>query len=371
MAKPAAMLLALDTCFNACSVALFDDVRGAVVASRLAVMERGHAEAIGPMVEAVFEEAGIAPSVLTRIAVTYGPGTFTGLRIGLAYAKGMALALDIPLVGLDSLTAAIAPHFHIDGEIAVVYQAGRSGLCYWMRFDGAAAKPLIPPSLSSLADVIVGLKDDTLYVFLDEKVDPDLLQIEGREIVPVNLDAKYFAAYAATLPSSFTEVVPLYLRAPDAKPSVSAEASTARVRLVKPDDLEAMSAIHMQSFDHGWTAESFGSSLSLPGAGALVVELAGTVYGFVQYQWVAGEAEINTICVSPNYRRQHFGHELLRGLIDYLKTIRTQKVFLEVASGNLAARRLYDHHGFQPTGLRRGYYADGQDAITMTLELRA
>ena len=363
------MLLALDTCFNGCSAALFDEERG-VVASRLAVMERGHAEALGPMVEAVFAEAGVAPSALSRIAVTFGPGTFTGLRIGLAYAKGMALALDIPLIGLDSLTAMAAPHFGGEGSLLVVQQAGGTGQFYWAAYDLAASRALSAPSVGSLEDVAGFVGQGNWIV-----VGSGALALRAQLPHSVNMnaaepDASHFAAYAATLANS-ADVEPLYLRAPDAKPSVAVDASTAHVRLVKPQDLEALSAIHMQSFPHGWSAKSIASSLSLPGAGALVVELAGMVYGFVQYQWVAGEAEINTICVSPNYRRQHFGNDLLQGLIDYLKTIRTQKVFLEVADDNAAARGLYVRHGFQRTGLRKGYYAGGQDAITMTLELAA
>ncbi len=99
------MLLVIDTCFNACSAALYDEGTASVVASGYQEMERGHAEALGPMVERLFAESNTKPNQLTRIAVTYGPGTFTGLRIGLSYAKGMALALDIPLVGLNSLKA--------------------------------------------------------------------------------------------------------------------------------------------------------------------------------------------------------------------------------------------------------------------------
>jgi [ribosomal protein S18]-alanine N-acetyltransferase len=113
------------------------------------------------------------------------------------------------------------------------------------------------------------------------------------------------------------------------------------------------------------------SSLSIPGAAAVVVELAGTIYGFVQFQWVAGEAEINTICVLPNYRRQHFGRDLMLGLIQHLQAMATTKLFLEVAENNAAARGLYESFGFQVNGVRKGYYADGQNAVTMVKEMTA
>jgi [ribosomal protein S18]-alanine N-acetyltransferase len=69
--------------------------------------------------------------------------------------------------------------------------------------------------------------------------------------------------------------------------------------------------------------------------------------------------------VSPNYRRQGFGQDLLRGLLAHLKNLETSKVFLEVSAQNIPAIALYEAHGFQRNGLRKAYYADGSDAITM------
>ncbi|MCH7931874.1 MAG: tRNA (adenosine(37)-N6)-threonylcarbamoyltransferase complex dimerization subunit type 1 TsaB, partial [Proteobacteria bacterium] len=91
-------VLALDTATAACSVALWSD--GTVLAQRFATMARGHAEALMPMVEAVMAEAGLAFADLDLVATTVGPGTFTGLRVGLAAARGLALAGGLPIVGV-------------------------------------------------------------------------------------------------------------------------------------------------------------------------------------------------------------------------------------------------------------------------------
>jgi tRNA threonylcarbamoyl adenosine modification protein YeaZ/ribosomal-protein-alanine acetyltransferase len=334
------MLLVLDTCFNACSAALYDEGAARVVASGYEAMERGHAEALGLMVERLFVETGIQPDRLSRIVVTYGPGSFTGLRIGLSFAKGMALALDIPLVGIDSLEATAAAHFGAGKKFVVAHKAGGTGLYYWSSFDGAR---LSPPALGS-AEIFSSL---------------------GAQYIDARLDAKDFAAYAAGLPVTTIAVAPLYLRPPDAKPSISIAAASAHVRLASTGDVAVMADIHAQSFAKGWTQADLTSMLAVPGAGALVVELAGTLYGFVQYQWVEGEAEINTICVSPNYRRQHFGRDLLDALLTHLTLGKTSKVFLEVAANNAAALGLYETYGFGRSGTRKAYYADGTDAIAM------
>ena len=86
------LILGLDTCLSSCSVAVLDGER--VLASAREVMARGHQERLAPMAQAVMAEAGLAFDRLDRIAVTVGPGSFTGLRVGIAFAKGLALALE-------------------------------------------------------------------------------------------------------------------------------------------------------------------------------------------------------------------------------------------------------------------------------------
>ena len=90
-------ILALDTSMTACSVALWR--QGGVVWSRRRDMERGHAEALMPMLRDVLDGAGCGVSDLDLVAVTVGPGAFTGLRIGLAAARGLALAAELPCFG--------------------------------------------------------------------------------------------------------------------------------------------------------------------------------------------------------------------------------------------------------------------------------
>lgn len=98
-------LLAVDTALGACSAAVLDDEN--VLAHRLEPMERGHAERIAPMVREVMEESGIAFANLDRLAVTIGPGTFTGQRVGMAFMRGLRIALKRPLVGITTLEAMI------------------------------------------------------------------------------------------------------------------------------------------------------------------------------------------------------------------------------------------------------------------------
>jgi tRNA threonylcarbamoyladenosine biosynthesis protein TsaB len=94
-------ILAVDTALGACSVAILDNDR--LLAHRFSVMPRGHAEALAPMVEAAMQEAACSFTALDRLAVTTGPGTFTGQRVGIAFMRALRVALGIPLVGLTTL----------------------------------------------------------------------------------------------------------------------------------------------------------------------------------------------------------------------------------------------------------------------------
>ena len=95
------LVLALDTAMSACSVALVAD--GHALAVRSQAMERGHAEALMPMIENVMSEGKRAYADLDLVAATLGPGAFTGIRIGLAAARGIALAANKPCVGVTTL----------------------------------------------------------------------------------------------------------------------------------------------------------------------------------------------------------------------------------------------------------------------------
>ncbi|WP_114859383.1 tRNA (adenosine(37)-N6)-threonylcarbamoyltransferase complex dimerization subunit type 1 TsaB [Azospirillum brasilense] len=113
-------VLGLDTATSGCSAALWDD--GAVTVRRREPMARGQAEALVPLAHAVMTEAGCAFDALDRIAVTVGPGAFTGLRIALAAARGFALAAGLPVVGITSFDAVAhgLPDAERDGRAVLV-----------------------------------------------------------------------------------------------------------------------------------------------------------------------------------------------------------------------------------------------------------
>src|SRR5712671_5273176 len=103
------LILAIDTALDACAAGVLDTDSGRMIAQESLAMKRGHAEALMPLIARVMKQAGIAFTSLDRVAATTGPGSFTGLRVGLSAARGIALAADKPVVGLTTLTAYAAP----------------------------------------------------------------------------------------------------------------------------------------------------------------------------------------------------------------------------------------------------------------------
>ena len=114
------LILAIDTALDACAAALLDTEAGKLIAQEAQAMKRGHAEALMPLIGRVIAASGIAFTDLGRIAVTTGPGSFTGLRVGLSAARGIALAANIPAVGVTTLAAYAAPIVSQNDEHPVV-----------------------------------------------------------------------------------------------------------------------------------------------------------------------------------------------------------------------------------------------------------
>src|ERR1700750_2023593 len=103
------LILAIDTALDACSAGVLDTRASKLIAQESLPSRRGHAEALMPLIARVMRQASLAFTARDRIAVTTGPGSFTGLRVGLSAARGIALAADRPVIGLTTLTAFAAP----------------------------------------------------------------------------------------------------------------------------------------------------------------------------------------------------------------------------------------------------------------------
>jgi tRNA threonylcarbamoyladenosine biosynthesis protein TsaB len=201
-------VLVIDTCLGACQVGRFQD--GRMTAGLSEPMERGHQERLAPMAAEVMAGASFAD--LDKIVVTIGPGSFTGLRVGLAFAKGVQLATGAPLAAVGTLEALAAS---VEGAAAGVIDA-RRGLVYVQAFEGGAAmdEPDIVP-IGEAVRRLAAMRDLTL-------VGPGA-HLLAAELPGATIDARPAPDLAvlgrlAGAAEPVADLRPLYLRAPDAKP---------------------------------------------------------------------------------------------------------------------------------------------------------
>lgn len=212
-------ILALETALAACSAAIWRD--GVIVARAFAPMARGHAEALLPMVEGVRADAGLAYSDFNRLAVSIGPGSFAGIRAGLAAARGFALALGLPLAGIGTLQL-LAACAGGSGPVAAVVNA-RNAQVYFQPFS-QDFNPLAPPALLAVdaaSGWLRGRADMNDFRLAGDGA-PLLVPLPGLDagqIFPAILpDAAVLAGLAARYPGQVGhDVSPLYLRPPDAR----------------------------------------------------------------------------------------------------------------------------------------------------------
>ena len=208
-------VIVIDTCLAACQVGVADGA--ALIASASEPMQRGHQERLAPMAAEVMARAGLAFGELSRIAVTIGPGSFTGLRVGLAFGTGLHVACGAPLVGIGTL-AALAETVVSDGPVAALIDA-RRGHVYVQAFD--AGRALIEPSILPLAEAVATMSGLAGWPFPiagpgARLMEPTAGAARIAEIAAPSLDA---LARLAERAATAERVRPLYLRPPDARPT--------------------------------------------------------------------------------------------------------------------------------------------------------
>ena len=143
-------ILAIDTALEACSAAVLDTEHAATSVHESLPMLRGHAEALMPLIARVMDRAGLEFAALDRIAVTTGPGSFTGLRVGIAAARGIALAAGKPAIGLSTLAAYAAPLVAADGTLPVVAAIDARHDHVYLQVFGPGGRTIVAARLATL-----------------------------------------------------------------------------------------------------------------------------------------------------------------------------------------------------------------------------
>ncbi|GJE41097.1 tRNA (adenosine(37)-N6)-threonylcarbamoyltransferase complex dimerization subunit type 1 TsaB [Methylobacterium soli] len=215
-------ILAIDTALDACAACVATDASDDLLAQESMVLARGHAEALLPLVERVISRIEGGFESLDRVAVTVGPGSYTGLRVGLSAARAIGLATGVPVVGVTTLSALLAPLLALNGDglIAAAIDA-RHGAVY-LQAMSVGEGIVVPPSLLKLDEAVERLGAGPLTLIGSGA--PALAAAAKSRGVEAEVagtgapEIAWVASLGIVADPAQAMARPLYLRGPDAQP---------------------------------------------------------------------------------------------------------------------------------------------------------
>ena len=417
-------ILACDTSNRACSCCLWED--GQSIDTRFRNDGLTHSQTFMPQVHDLMEKNHADYADLDALACTVGPGSFTGIRIGVSAVKTMAMALQKPAVPVSSLEALAYPLHEEDALVVPLidcrnhrawsagYYKGKQVLPEVADDVNVIRKVCLDHVAKELANKRILLVGSGAALFLEEEV-PVAEYREGfDEILPESIGALAESTLLAkkeelarsgapadtekddTLTSAFaaTALMPVYLSRTQAERNAKEQGkivenvpiryySTLEEEQKKPmelvfekakeEDLEKIAAIEQVSFPDPWSEDSLWTFASDETIRTLVTakeKESGELVGYYALQYVLDEAEIAIVAVAAKYRRQGVGRELIEAVKTFCKRKKISVIHLEVRAGNEAAVHLYRAMGFQETGCRKNYYdKPKEDALLFSLSI--
>ena len=389
-AANASLGLALETATEHVSVA----VVGAGGERRALVEEHvghGHTRRLSALVGRALVEAGAKPAELGFIATDLGPGSFTGVRVGLATARALALVSGARLLGASSLT--VLAHATAEPRTLVVPLVGAGRRDLYAGFFRTAARGnvrlLAAPRvgtpealLEALAEVHALLPDHEVR-FVGPGAGPERARLEaahagstraalrfgGLSALDLATAALKHEGPGAGLPEPGRENEPAYVRPAQAEERVRHQVTgltPARVRPFALADLPRIEELEHRLFADPWPRSSFVDALADPRAVFLVAERGGSVAGYLVATLLPPIAELQNLGTAPEQQRAGVARALVDALLDTCRVRGVRELGLEVRVSNAAAQALYRTHGFRLVGLRRGYYRrPEEDALLM------
>lgn len=351
-------LLCIDTSGTRIALALATREGGLLAGVELEVRAQQALQHLG----ALLDEAGLTRGDIEAVVVGNGPGGFTGLRVGVTLARGLAEALGVPLHSVGSLEAQAAATVagHPGEEVRSVLDA-RRGEYFAQRFTSDDAGELIAL--------------DEAYAIPAA----DVARLEGIVVNEGGPSAASLALVAARVVrrgegGDPLAVVPGYVRGPDATPP----RPKLRIDAMAREDLDAVLGIEARSFETPWSPEMYLGELQRPAQDAVLLvarDLAGgaRIVGAALAARIGDSWHVMNVLVDPPARRRGIAARLIDELLAQTERLGVGDGWtLEVRVGNEAAIGLYETRGFVNLGRRRGYYADtGEDAFIMTRPVEA
>ena len=380
-------ILAFDTSGLVCTVAIVEDDR---LLSEFSIQHKiTHSELLLPMMEQICDRISLDLNSVDAIAVSAGPGSFTGLRIGVSTAKGLCLALDKPLVAVPTLDALAYNMYGNENMICPMMDARRSqvytGIYTFIpekenenqRELTYRMKTMLPQAAMSVDEIAdrlneigknVVLLGDGIPVYrdrLEEKLKVNYVMAPAmanrqRAAALAVLGGVYFRKGKTTDADSFA---PEYLRASQAeREAKEKKAKTVVIRDLAAEDITEAAVLEKNNLGHeAWTEKQLIEFTSRDDTAYIVAEKAGRIVGLCGVQNIQGDGDIMNVSVAADCRRDGIGMEMLKKLLEKGRNIGCEAFTLEVRENNAAARGLYEKLGFVNEGTRPGFYDEPKE----------
>ena len=397
--------LALEASGERLSAAVFT-AEGRCLAEAAQLSQRGHVRHLADLVARALREAGAGLAQLARVAVDVGPGSFTGVRVGLATARGLAKPGGLPVVGVTSFAALLEGYPPGLALVVPVLPAGGKQ-CYAGFYrndlDGrlvvlrgpAVGEPRVLAAevrqaltlLSRRARVrVVGpgaVRDRAAWEAEFPGAVDESWRPEGPRAAEVGAAALVLApaplAHGAEVApyTGATGLRPLYVRRPQAVERADQTGAGRRglwdeleVTAIDAAVLEDVLRVERTVFGDPWPRRFFEEELRARESVACAARHRDRLAGYLLAWSLPEELHLGNLAVAPEYQRRGVAGFLLRWLMTAARERRARRITLEVRTSNFAAQELYRAHGFAAVALRKGYYQDsGEDALVMVREL--
>ncbi|MDO4841874.1 MAG: tRNA (adenosine(37)-N6)-threonylcarbamoyltransferase complex transferase subunit TsaD [Phoenicibacter congonensis] len=375
-----------------------------VIDEKLIDSMRASNQKLLPEIDELFKTHGLSAKDIAVVGVGRGPGSFTGVRIALATAKGICLALNVPLYGISTLDA-IAENLRLNevyGEALVVADAMR-GEVYPVFYDicegeivrknaDSVAKPAaFLGSLEEQGNTIAcgdGLvKHKALFEGKFNLLDAGLWYPSGTSMLSLlSKQMKESGNPLSVIEHDAGLILPVYTRLSDAEENelTKIKSNNAKdlvtgvqgedtnhisVRPVELSDAPALAALEGDSFDSdAWSEASFTTDVVANNRIWLKAVSGDALAGYVGASYSGDTAEILKVCVASGSRKQGIGKKLMRSAFELLRNLGVSKVLLEVRESNLPAQALYFSLGFEKVCVRKGFYGN-ENGVTYSVDI--
>ena len=365
-------VLSIETSSKICSVAILEDTN----LVKKIELNNGltHSETLMPLIKQILEENKLTLSQIDLLVCDIGPGSFTGIRIGVATVKAFSDSLDIPSVGISSLEG-LAYSIKKDGIICSMIDC-KNDNCYYAVYQlkNCQYTLLESPKADSVENCLTFLNykytnstitfvGDACMEYKDKikTVSSNFILSDNENIDTVDVYALGIAGIHKYI--QFGEdknLLPLYLKKPQAQRQL--EGKNITIADMKISDLENLK---ISDFDDFWNMDILKDELTSQTSQFICAKYENKIVGFAGIKIVLDEADIMNIAVKKDYRRQGIATLLLNHILNICKEKSIKTINLEVNEENFSAISLYQKLGFEECGRRKQYYDNKYDAILM------